>query len=232
MRRIDPEKTQGANAAGTPGLSIGVQGGTLPVNFDGNLALDPAVSHAFGKQFADQYSRAQPFPHIVIDNFLPTDLVDRILESFPERALAHDTVMLDEYSHFKKRQIRPDDCDPFARSFFQFLNSSAILSFLEGLTGIEGLISDPHFEGGGFHEISRGGKLGVHADFRIHRKLHLVRRLNLLLYLNKDWDQSYGGALELWDRVCARRFVQLLPSQIVALYSIQTWIRSMGIRSH
>jgi hypothetical protein len=123
----------------------------------------------------------------------------------------HDKVMLDELSHFKKRQIFPGDCSSDARSFFGFLNSSAMLCFLEGLTGIDGLIADSHFDGGGFHEISRGGKLGIHADFRINRKLHLERRLNLLLYLNKDWDEAYGGALELWNKDMRSSFCSIAP---------------------
>jgi 2OG-Fe(II) oxygenase superfamily len=198
MQQIGTQRTPNGSGAAAPDDLV-VQRATLPVNFDGGLALEHSAARAFGERFALRYREAQPYPHIIIDNFLPTDVIERVAGSFPNRALAHDTVMLDEFSHFRKRQVRPDECDPFARSFFQFLNSVAILSFLEGLTGVDGLISDPHFEGGGFHEISRGGKLGVHADFRIHRKLHLVRRLNLLLYLNKDWDDSYGGALELWD---------------------------------
>ena len=74
------------------------------------------------------------------------------------------------------------------------------LQFLSEVTGIPNLISDPGFEGGGLHQIVRGGKLGVHADFNRHRDYGLDRRLNLLLYLNKDWREEYGGNLELWDR--------------------------------
>ena len=188
-----------ASAAQSVFQSTDLPGTPLTVTFDGHLALQADEARAFGEALATKYQSAQPFPHIVIDNFLPPEVIKRVSASFPARSLAHDTLMHDEYSHYKKRQIRPEDCDSFARSFFQFLNSSALLNFLEGLTGIEGLIGDPHFEGGGFHEISQGGKLGVHADFRINRKLHLERRLNLLLYLNENWQDSYGGALELWD---------------------------------
>ncbi|TYO60757.1 2OG-Fe(II) oxygenase, partial [Bradyrhizobium hipponense] len=74
------------------------------------------------------------------------------------------------------------------------------LGFLERLTGIEGLIPDPYLLGGGLHMIPRGGRLAIHADFNIHKKLRLDRRLNLLLYLNYDWKEEWGGALELWDK--------------------------------
>jgi hypothetical protein len=185
---------------------------TLPVDFDDGLALDPAAARVFGEGLSSQYSKGQPFPHVVIDNFLPDNLIEAISKSFPQQPLVHDKVMLDEFAHFKKRQIFPGDCNSFAMNFFQFLNSSAMLCFLEGLTGIDGLIADSHFDGGGFHEISRGGKLGIHADFRINRKLHLERRLNLLLYLNKDWNEAYGGALELWDKSMQSPFCSISPT--------------------
>ena len=97
------------------------------------------------------------------------------------------------------KEILPASCNKFVRDFFLFINSAPILHFLEGLTTIEGLIPDPYFNGGGFHEIKPGGKLGVHADFRINEKLHLSRRLNMLIYLNRDWKKEYGGDLEILE---------------------------------
>ena len=80
------------------------------------------------------------------------------------------------------------------------MNSFEMLLWLEALTGIEGLIPDPYFGGGGLHQIEPGGFLKIHADFNVHPKLKLDRRLNMLVYLNKDWRDEYGGHLELWDR--------------------------------
>lgn len=84
------------------------------------------------------------------------------------------------------------------------------LKFLEELTGITNLISDPSFRGGGLHNIYRGGKLGIHADFNKHERYGLDRRLNLLLYLNKEWREEYGGHIELWNREmkqCVRSYL-------------------------
>ena len=64
---------------------------------------------------------------------------------------------------------------------------------------IEGLIPDPYYRGGGIHQILPGGKLDIHIDFNKHQKLKLDRRLNALLYLNKDWKEEYGGNFELWS---------------------------------
>ena len=73
--------------------------------------------------------------------------------------------------------------------------------FLQELTGIkEKLLPDPYFEGGGFHQTKRGGFLKIHADFNKHKETKLDRRLNILVYLNKEWKEEYGGHFELWNR--------------------------------
>ena len=57
--------------------------------------------------------------------------------------------------------------------------------------------------GGGVHNTEQGGKPSIHADFNLHPQTGKHRRLNALLYLNKDWREEYG-ALELWDREMQR----------------------------
>ena len=104
------------------------------------------------------------------------------------------------YAGQHKRQVSPAECKSHARHLFDFFNSRPMLEFLEGLSAIEGLLPDPYFEGGGFHETTHGGKLGIHADFRINSRLHLHRRMNVIIYLNDEWRDEYGGHLELWDR--------------------------------
>ena len=71
--------------------------------------------------------------------------------------------------------------------------------------------SDPYFLGGGFHETLRGGCLGIHADFNIHQKMKLRRRVNVLVYLNEDWDPTYGGDLELWTRDMKQKAKSVSP---------------------
>lgn len=173
---------------------------TLPVSDDGALRMDPVEARATGAMLAKEYREAQPFPHIVMDGILPPAVLQQALDHFPAEPLKSDRVFEINYGGHHKRQILPYDCSKDAQALFAFLNSKPMLQFLEGLTGIEALIPDPYFEGGGFHEISKGGLLGVHADFRINSTLHLERRINLLIYLNPDWNEEWGGALELWDR--------------------------------
>ncbi len=172
---------------------------TLPISIDGQMYLDAKEARAFGEDLSGSYCFAEPFPHIVIDNFLPLPIIEEIFQLFPMEKLDGDKFYENDYMGLHKRQVLPESCERKIRSTFHFFNSAPILQFLEGLTTIDSLIGDPYFNGGGFHETSRGGKLGIHADFRINEQLHLNRRINVIIYLNKNWDSSFGGNLELWD---------------------------------
>ena len=77
--------------------------------------------------------------------------------------------------------------------------SEAFLSDLAEITGIENLKADPAMRGGGMHLTGPRGRLDVHIDFNYSEELQMHRRLNILVYLNEDWDSSWGGAVELWD---------------------------------
>jgi hypothetical protein len=172
----------------------------LPIDLSEGFKLDPAKARAIGEQLSADYCFAEPFPHIVLDNFLPPEMARGLVSHFPKEPLPGDVVFDMGYAGFHKRQILPGDCDDYCRRSFEFFNSRSFLEFLEGLSTITGLIPDPYFEGGGFHEIGSGGKLGIHADFRINNRLHLSRRMNVIVYLNEGWPDEYGAFLELWSR--------------------------------
>lgn len=184
---------------------------TLPVDTQDGIFLDTKKARSLGEDLAGEYCFAEPYPHIVLDNFFPEPFLDQILKNFPAQNLNDDVLYEDDYAGKHKRQVYPESCNGYIRQVFNFLNSAPILQFLEGLTSIDGLVADPYFHGAGFHETSTGGKLGIHADFRINEVLHLNRRLNLLIYLNKDWQESYGGYLELWDRKMTKKCASVAP---------------------
>ncbi len=183
----------------------------LPIDLADGFKLDPKQARSIGESLASGYCFAEPFPHIVLDNFLPAELAAGLRQHFPRETLASDVVFDVGYAGHHKRQILPADCDDFCRRAFDFFNSQPFLEFLEGLSAIPALLPDPYFVGGGFHEISRGGKLGIHADFRINNQLHLSRRMNVIIYLNEDWRDEYGGCLELWSRDMARKVKGVAP---------------------
>lgn len=172
--------------------------------------LDAIETRKKGLELQAEYLDAAPFPHICIDDFLPEAVLNKCLLSFPQTA-DPDSATFDRDQERFKTSYNPDYLDTEIRSLFYTLNARPFIQFLENLTGIKGLIPDPYFLGGGFHQTTNGGHLDVHADFNHHKPLNLERRLNILIYLNKDWDVAFGGALELWDREMASCVAKLAP---------------------
>jgi Rps23 Pro-64 3,4-dihydroxylase Tpa1-like proline 4-hydroxylase len=158
----------------------------------------------------EAYAAAQPFPHVVIDDFLPDEVLDDVLAEFPSPQQA-DWFAFDSPTERKLATKDDSTMGEATRHLLAELNSAPVIDFLERMTGIEGLVPDPHFTGGGLHQIERGGHLKVHADFNRHPRTGLERRLNLLIYLNRDWKEEYGGALELWSRDMSTSEAQIMP---------------------
>jgi Rps23 Pro-64 3,4-dihydroxylase Tpa1-like proline 4-hydroxylase len=182
----------------------------------GYRALDLEQCRTAGANLASEYSANEPFPHISLDDFIDAGLLRQVVAEFPDNSHRQSFARDQERLKF---QVRPDECaGPVTRALFAELNSVAFLTFLSEMTGIRGLVSDPYFAGAGLHEIKAGGHLGIHADFPRHDIMRLNRRLNLLIYLNEDWEADYGGALELWDRRmtgCRKSILPLMARAVV-----------------
>ncbi len=179
-----------------------------------NLTIDRFLPLARMKELAasghSSYVEAAPFPHIVFDDFFDPELLELVLAEFPQPgAIRWQT--FDNEREIKLASAAESSFGPATRLLLYHLNSITFLEFLSAVTGIASLIPDPSFEGGGLHQIVRGGKLAVHADFNRHRTYDLDRRLNVLLYLNKNWREEYGGHLQLWNRDMTRCEARVLP---------------------
>jgi hypothetical protein len=162
------------------------------------------------EQHRPGYAIADPFPHAVIDDFLPPEICDKLLAEFPSTE-CKDWLRFERH-HSRKLATKEDShLGEFSRAVLAHFNAAACLRFLETLTGITGLIPDPYFEGGGLHQIEPGGFLKVHTDFNFHNRLKLDRRINLIVYLNKDWREDFKGHLELWNRTVSRCVRKVLP---------------------
>jgi hypothetical protein len=162
------------------------------------------------KSKAEAYASAQPYPHVAIDGLFDDWVLEKILSEFPSPR-AKNWIAHDIPQEIKLQSKFERDIPLFTRHFLYALNSGAFLKFLEKLTGIENLIGDPHFEGGGLHQIVSGGKLAIHADFNKHTCFGLDRRLNMLVYLNKNWKDEYGGHFELWDSNMSQMVSKVAP---------------------
>jgi hypothetical protein len=201
----------------TPDSGKAVAATTFLTEIDAVTGLmDAQAAKDKGRDLHDRYVSAQPFPHIAIDDFLPPALLERCLADFPTSTDAEHSYNRDQER--LKRSYSPDVLPSHTRQLFHTFNSRPFIQVVENISGIEGLIPDPYFLGGGLHEIAEGGHLSMHADFNHHVRMNLERRINVLIYLNEGWTDEYGGQLELWDddmTRCVQSYVPLFNRCVV-----------------
>jgi Rps23 Pro-64 3,4-dihydroxylase Tpa1-like proline 4-hydroxylase len=173
--------------------------------------MPPLRLHHDPRTLRERYQSADPFPHIVLDGLFDDAVLDAVVAAFPRpdemRWMAFDSPTEKKLGFFHEHGTLSDTI----RAFLDALNGYEMLLFLEALTGIDGLIPDPYFGGGGLHQIEPGGFLKIHADFNVHPKLRLDRRANMLVYLNREWEEEWGGHLELWNPSMTERRQKITP---------------------
>jgi Rps23 Pro-64 3,4-dihydroxylase Tpa1-like proline 4-hydroxylase len=164
-------------------------------------------------ELAAAYRHARPYPHLVLDDFLPSPVAATLADRFPAPTDARVWTRLPTDDQRGKSSLRHESALPVAiRRLIHELNSHTMIEFLEDLSGITGLLSDPRLVGGGIHQTHAGGKLSVHIDYSHHPQYQLYRRMNLILYLSPAWKEEYGGHFELWDERATACQARVLPA--------------------
>lgn len=162
------------------------------------------------KNHSESYKKASPYPHIVLDNFFPDEVIRPVMETFPEPEMWPTSWGKRNDQFQKKYGSRGRDLiPPIILHLIDELNSQPFLNFLSELTGIKDLQADHELIGAGLHQILREGYLAIHADF--NKAHHRDRRLNLLVYLNENWEEDWGGHFEMWDREMTRKVKAVSP---------------------
>jgi Rps23 Pro-64 3,4-dihydroxylase Tpa1-like proline 4-hydroxylase len=155
----------------------------------------------------DRFKNATPFPHIVLDDFLEPAFAREVAACYP----TFDQAVLQGFAfNFvnEQRKVQITDTAKFpdpVRRLNEAISSPKFLADLEVITGIKPLLADEKLAGGGMHLTGSGGRLDVHVDFNRIADRQLFRRLNILVYLNPEWKDDWGGQIELWDsnvKVC------------------------------
>lgn len=190
----------------------GVGAGTALSGFEDEVAAMVPFSRLVADRaaIAARYRAASPYPHAVLDGLFDPRVLDRVAADFPA-ATPPGWVQYDTANEIKRTSRGLIGVPAYANAFLWQLCSEPFLEWLRAVTGIEDLVADPMFHGGGLHESFRGGWLNIHADWTQHPHLPLVRRLNLIVYLTRDWREEWGGALELWSPGAAAAGARLAP---------------------
>ena len=171
-------------------------------------------------ELTEQYLEAQPFPHIIIDQCWNENELNQAvdeIENLPEEIwIKHQDPTAKEMIVQKCKMglnmpyMLEGHC-PTIEKIMHHMNSQNTLQILSKLTGIPNLVSDPYNLGGGVHRIKNGGKLSIHADFNLHPKTKLHRRVNVLIFLNRNWQTNWNGDLELWDHQLKQMHHKISP---------------------
>jgi Rps23 Pro-64 3,4-dihydroxylase Tpa1-like proline 4-hydroxylase len=173
------------------------------------LSMDQKQTKEAGSSLAADYQSKTPYHYTCVDNFLPPEVLEKVREE--ALSMGQQSAQNASANEKLKTSFNPDRLPTYTRSVFQALNSRPFIQFLENMSGIKGLIPDPYFLGGGIHRCETTGFLDIHADFNHHSIMNLERRLNVLIYLNPDWKEEYGGSFEVWTNDMKERVESFAP---------------------
>lgn len=160
-----------------------------------------------------QFRAARPTRYFVIDDFLVPEFAREVAAAYPgydeALALGHQFKAVNE--NLKVQVTDPERFPAAVGTLNGILSSQAFVEALVAITGIESLLADEQLSGGGMHVMGSGGRLDVHVDFNLIRERGLYRRLNILVFLNPEWREEWGGAFELWDPDVETRVFSAAP---------------------
>jgi Rps23 Pro-64 3,4-dihydroxylase Tpa1-like proline 4-hydroxylase len=148
-------------------------------------------------QLTSEFQNAVPYKHIVADNFLKEDIANQLYDNFPsiEKLNKH-------YKGLNENKSEGSNFSDFHPVFAQVRKdfmSPEFAKWMETVTGIKDVFITDDNLGTGLHQGTDGSFLDIHVDFNIHHIKNVHRRLNMLIYLNKNWKPEYGGAMEMWN---------------------------------
>jgi hypothetical protein len=157
--------------------------------------LDPSIARR-SAELNVAFERREPFRHVVFEPFFAPDFLARLLAEFPSFERGNARNEAGELGG-KSTVERIRALGPAYAELDDRIQSPEFLGLISKITGIPDLLYDPHYFGGGTHENRRGQDLDAHVDFNRHPVTGWHRRLNLIVYLNPEWDDDWGGSLEL-----------------------------------
>jgi Rps23 Pro-64 3,4-dihydroxylase Tpa1-like proline 4-hydroxylase len=149
-------------------------------------------------QLSQSFKDALPFPHLVIDNFLEKEYAAKVNDEFP----APDDSWYYYCNPIEVKYVK-DKINTLSKSvkdFFYLMSLEKTIKIWSEITGIKGLEVDPYLHGAGIHSHTKDGRLSIHLDYERHPLTGKKRMLNVILYINVNWNEDWNGHTELWDK--------------------------------
>ena len=163
------------------------------------LLMNNLINPQDWAELSEQFLSAEPFNHVIIDNFWREDVAEQLAQEVP----VYDSTTWTAYYHNaiedKKADNHWDHFPALTYRAFTYLNSPEFVGLIETVARRTDIQTDIGLHGGGWHCHHTGGKLNVHLDYSIHPKLKLERHYNLIVYMTPNWNPEWGGGLELWN---------------------------------
>ncbi len=164
--------------------------------------------------YRSRYMSAIPWPHLVLDGVFD----EAVVRAAEAEEMPFATSLPAHKSYRQVKAESPEVSGPAAASILERLVSPEFVRFVSDLTGVESVVADPTFYRAGLHVGKPGSFQAVHSDFRKHGHTRFYHRINVLVYLNSDWQDSWGGHLELWGRgmrACGQRVAPLAGRTVI-----------------
>lgn len=161
------------------------------------------------EQLHRQFSTAIPCRHLVLDDFFEQGIADQLYENFPPMDSLN--VKRKSLNENKAEDYHFERWHPSFAQVRDTVNSEAFYEWIRRVTGIDGLVTTQDSLGSGVHQGADKSFVDVHVDVNMNPEAGLWRRVNLLVYLNKEWKEEYGGHLEIWDKEMKTMHHKILP---------------------
>ena len=162
------------------------------------------------KELKEKFGNAQPYKHLVLENFFQEDVALKMFDAFPD--INSLNVKRKSLNENKSEDYHFDRWDPIFSKVREVIKSDEWCQILSQITGIEGLRTTTDALGSGVHQGENGSYVDVHVDVNMNPQANLWRRINLLVYLNKNWQEDFGGDLEIWDKNMTKMFGKVSPT--------------------
>ncbi|MDB6083584.1 MAG: hypothetical protein JWN43_1465 [Gammaproteobacteria bacterium] len=176
-----------------------------------NLLTDKILLPGRVEDVRDAYRSAKPFAHVVVDNLFSETLLDSLLLEMSQMGRDRWKNIDQDTRERTLRMRSAAEMGAAGDRLLSIVHGAAFLYLLSEITGIPQLLPDPYLQGAGYALMRRGDYFGVHSDRNVAYETGLVRRLAMIIFLNKSWSPAYHGELELWSHDAKRCDVSIAP---------------------